>query len=71
MQILNDAIHFYYLWNFCSYYYEYVICCEFKLITCQLFWWRGRSSRRDGLGRGCSGRGGIGRGGSGGRSRYG
>lgn len=44
---------------------------NFKLITCQLFWWRGRSSRRDGLGRGCSGRGGIGRGGSGGRSRYG
>ena len=32
-----------------------------KLITFQLFWWRGRSCCRDGLGRG----------GSGGRSRYG
>lgn len=47
---------------------RYVV--NIKLITCQLFWWRGRSCRRDGLGRG-SGRGGIGRDGSGGRSRYG
>ena len=47
---------------------RYVV--NIKLITCKLFWWRGRSCCRDGLGRG-SGRDGIGRDGSGGRSRYG